>query len=202
MDVTVLIRCYNQEQYLYDCVRRLDGHKYVILSDYPQLGKRARLNEAIKGVDTEWIAFNDADDMSMPGRFDMLEFWAKKYDLIYSDCYTLSKKGVTYTRSQKFDRELLKKKNYIPFSTIIVRTELARMQPFEIGVEGNGEDWIWLNYIAERSTRFYYRNWPTMIYRDFKPPYGRIPIYRKIKRILWQNKVRSIINARTKTILD
>ncbi|HUV81527.1 MAG TPA: glycosyltransferase family A protein [archaeon] len=202
MDVTVLIRCYNQEQYLYDCVRRLDGHKYVILSDYPQLGKRARLNEAIRKVDTEWIAFNDADDMSLPDRFGMHEFWAKKYDLIYSDCYILSKTGVTYTRSRKFDRELLKKKNYIPFSSIIVRTELARMQRFETDVEGNGEDWIWLNFIADRTTRFYYRNWPTMIYRDFKPPYGKIPVYRKIKRILWQNKVRSIINARTKTILD
>ena len=201
MDVTVLIRCYNQEQYLYDCVRRLDGHKYVILPDYPNLGKCARLNAAIRKVDTEWIAFNDADDMSTIERFDYLPLLAG-IDLLYSDYLSLDKTGTTYIKSRKFDRELLKRKNYIPFSTIIVRTEIARQCSFNIDVGGNGEDWLWINSVADITQRFTYIPFVTMIYRNHKPPYGRIPVYRKIKRILWQNKVRSIINARTKTILD
>ena len=201
MDVTVLIRCYNQEQYLYDCVRRLDGHKYVILSDYPKLGKRARLNQAIKGVDTEWIAFNDADDMSMPDRFNFQEN-ESYFDLIYTNYFTLSKSGCVYTYAKSFDRNLLKEENYIPFSTIIVKTEIAKQCLFSYDVVGNGEDWIWLNDVANITNKFHYVPRVTMIYRSHKPPYGRIPVYRKIKRILWQNKVRRIINARTKTILD
>jgi len=202
MDVTVLIRCYNQEQYLYDCVRRLDGHKYVIFSDYPKLGKRARLNQAIKEVDTEWIAFNDADDMSMPNRFSNFGLNWDNIDLAYTDCYTLSKRGVNLLRSAKFSKTMLAHKNYIPFSTIIVRRGVAMRCLFEMDVDGNGEDWIWLNDVANTTRRITHIPYPTMIYRDFKPPYGRIPVYRKIKRILWQNKVRRIINARTKTILD
>ena len=197
MDVTVLIRCYNQEQYLYDCVRRLGDNKYEILSDYPQTGKRARLNEAIRKVDTEWIAFNDADDMSMPDRFNSFGLNWDNIDLAYTDCYTLSKKGVNLLRSVKFSKTMLAHKNYIPFSSIIVRAKIAKQCLFEMDVDGNGEDWIWLNDVANTTHRIAYIPFPTMIYRDFNPPYGRIPVYRKIKRILWQNKVRSIINART-----
>ena len=196
MDVTVLIRCYNQEQYLYDCVRRLGDNKYEILPDYPKQGKCLRLNAAIQRVDTEWIAFNDADDMSLPIRFSGFDKNWDNIDLFYSDCYVLSPKGTTMYWSEKFNRERLRKKNYIPFSSIIVRTEIAQRCKF-MSVDGNGEDWIWLNDVANITNRFTYVREPTMIYRDFNPPYGRIPGYRKIKRILWQRKVRSIINART-----
>jgi len=195
MDVTVLIRCYNQEQYLYDCVRRLDGIKYVILSDYPNMGKRSRLNAAIRQVDTEWIAFNDADDMSTIFRFDYLPHTAG-VDLFYSDCLSLDKTGTKYIKSRKFDRELLKKENYIPFSSIIVRTEIAKKCRFDADVDGNGEDWIWLNDVANITRQFAYIPFVTMVYRK-SPEYGRIPIYRKMKRILWQRKVRRVINART-----
>ena len=195
MDVTVLIRCYNQEQYLYDCVRRLGDNKYMILSDYPNMGKCARLNAAIRQVNTEWIAFNDADDMSTLERFDYLPILAGT-DLFYSDYLSLDKTGATYMKSRKFDRELLYRRNYIPFSTIIVRAAIARQFKF-VSVDGNGEDWIWLNDIANITDKFTYIPFATMIYRNFKPPYGNTPVYRKIKRILWQRKVRSIINART-----
>lgn len=196
MDITVLIRCYNQEQYLYDCIRRLGDNKYVILSDYPNYGKCKRLHDAIQRANTEWIAFNDADDMSLPNRFDYLPN-TSEVDLFYSDYLSLDKNGTTYIKSRKFDRELLKRKNYIPFSTVIIRTEIARQCSFNIDVGGNGEDWIWLNAVANITNRFTYVPFVTMIYRNFKPPYSKIPFVRKIKRILWQKKVRSVINART-----
>jgi len=196
MDVTVLIRCYNHERYLYDCVRRLRNQKYVILDDYPPSGKRERLNIAIQNIDTEWIAFNDADDMSMEYRFE-LESFLRDTDLIYTDYYTMSKKAFGYCKSRHFDKELLKKENYIPFSTIVVKTEIAKRVPFEVDVNGNGEDWIWLNDVAKITDRFYYIPKPTMIYRNFNLPYGNIPIYGKIKRILYKRKVRKVINART-----
>ena len=157
MDVTVLIRCYKQEQYLYDCVRRLGDVLYRILSDYPQMGKRKRLNEAIQEVTTEFIAFNDADDMSTLDRFHNIP---DNVDVVYSDYYELSE-SCRLVKSREFDRELLKQENYIPFSTIIIRTELAQQVPFEADYKGNFEDWIWLNNIAQKTDKFSYRPFPT-----------------------------------------
>ena len=200
MDVTVLIRCYEQEQYLFDCTRRLGTNSYVILDDYPKLGKCERLNRAIPEVTTKWVAFNDADDMSLPARFGWMMDVAKlknidtsKVDLFYTDCYMLSKKGVSYYTAGKFDRERLKRDNYIPFSTIIVRTEVAKKFKF-IDVENKGEDWIWLNRIAKDHKIQYIDDLATMIYRNYSHPYGRVPILRKLKRIIWQRKVREVIN--------
>ena len=193
LDVTVLIRCYNQEQYLFDCIRRLRGHKYEILADYPRLGKCARLNFAIANCDTEWVAFCDADDMSQYLRFS-IDSIIGDADLIYSDCYILNKKGVYYYKAGGFNIERLKQNNFIPFSTIIVRTKVAKSIPFE-DINGKFEDWIWLYKIAKAGYKFKYIPDDSMIYRDFSHPYGRIPVVRKIKRIVQVNKVRRMIET-------
>jgi hypothetical protein len=140
---------------------------------------------------TEWIAYVDSDDMCMPMRFNISDL---NGDLFYSDCYVLDKKGTHYYRSGEFDRERLKRENYIPFSSIMVRTDIAKEIPFE-AVDEKFEDWIWLNKVANAGYKFCYRPYPTVIYRDFSHPYGRIPVVRKIKRIFWQNTVREIIET-------
>lgn len=183
--------CYKHRAYLFEAIEGIrkqtfDEWKLIVINDgdakitYPLFlddrievrnysqhkGKSFWLNCIIPEIETEYIAFNDADDISLDFRFETcLQAMPYKYDLIYSDAIILNQDGTkTYSQAKEFDLEALKIKNYITFSTVIVKTELAQKVEFD---GGYAEDYRWYNKISQWTDEIMYVPIPTVYYRNY-----------------------------------
>ena len=158
------------------------------------LGKSKILNIHIQQIKTKYIAFLDADDWNLPNRFQDL---SEDFDLLYSDCLEIFKnRSVKYCKSRDFNFEELKKKNYIPFSTAIVKTEIAKKLNFCSEIEGK-DDWLYWLKFSLISKKIIYRPYPTVCRRmwtGYFTPSLNIYFIRKLIRIYQQRKVRRIID--------
>ncbi len=115
----------------------------------------------------DWVAFHGADDMAMPWKFGAINQPFLDYDVLYTDAVQLNANNQrTYIKSQEFDIEVLKQKNFIVASTVFVRTELAAKILFDEDLR-YGEDWVFYNRLAKAGARFKYIPIPTMYYRDY-----------------------------------
>jgi len=135
-------------------------------------GQSARFNQGIlqstlNDYKVEWIAFQGADDISMPWRFSVCAQHAKNADVIYTDAVQLSGQDKRlYIKSHHFDSAVLKDHNFIVATTVMVRTEVAKHILFDEDVK-YGEDWLWYHKLYLAGARFKYINVPTVYYRDY-----------------------------------
>ena len=105
--------------------------------------KASSMNAAIQMATDDYIAFQDADDVSMNYRFESCKKYMKNYDLIYGDMINVDRKGhFTYIRAHDFSLKVLSKLSLAVFGSIIVKTEIAKQVPFREGI-GYGDDRIW-----------------------------------------------------------
>ncbi len=163
------------------------GAQCYSIRDFPALGKGFRMNLVVPDVTEEFINVHDADDISCVDRFERIRPYLKDYDVIYHDVFV--RRGLwnnriwrkpqvedvefieiandpdywTMHKSKEWDRERYKRESYIPASSIIVRTSIA--QKVEWKTNKYGQDWIWLNLIAEHTDRFKYIPEPLLYYR-------------------------------------
>ena len=208
--LTVLIPCTdNHKPYVHEAIRSCSypgydpGFRVIPKILYTDRPKSETLNNAMWSIETNYIAFLDADDYYVPYPFYNNIFFTVngEYDIIYSDCIFIYQNNTRrYFKAKPFDRELLKKENYIPFSTIIVKTEIAKKFPIGNGYKGYGEDWVWLNQLAQAGYKFGYVPFPTVYKRQgWTSHFGttNIPVVRKLIRKYRTKKVKEIINALT-----
>ena len=160
--ISVIIPHYNHREYLPQAVESILAQTYqnfeiiiveqvnyfpyrfgnpkirVLAMDFADKAKA--LNYGIKEAKGEWIAFQDADDLSMNYRFSYV--WDEK-DMIYGDMINIDRKGVhKYVKALPFTAETLQKSSLQVFSSIMIKTEIARQVPFREGF-GYGDDYIW-----------------------------------------------------------
>jgi len=130
-------------------VQTLAPEKIAVVLDRRRNGAATTRNEALKWVDTDWVAFLDDDDELKPNHLRACARNAALTgaDLVYPwfDCDDEDKIGMF---GVPFDPVLLRKRNYIPV-TVLVRTELVRkVGGFRDHPDDNGdpcEDWgLWL----------------------------------------------------------
>ena len=124
-------------------------------------GKAWAMNNLIKNLNDDDIVFLiDADDMAYPEWFeaDRLAL-LKDYDLVYGDC--LNATAITdqdvfgkYFWSRPFWTELLKRENYIPYSTVIVKGWLLK----KVGYDDTPHvgDWMTWHKMLQHTNKFVY----------------------------------------------
>lgn len=143
--------------------------------DNQNKGQAARFNEGIKlsmaiPYFADWIAFHGADDYAMPWKilcFNDTKDNTDDFDVLYTDAVQLNANNQrTYIKSQKFDIEALKQRNFIVASTVFVRTELAAEVLFDEDLR-YGEDWLFYHKLHRAGARFRYVPVPTMYHRDY-----------------------------------
>jgi len=162
------------DEYEHSRLAIMAGTNYPIFTYHDNMnnGQSARFNQGIlqstlQSYKAEWIAFQGADDISMPWRFSVCAQHAKNADVIYTDAVQLSGQDKRlYIKSQPFDSETLKQRNFIVATTVMVRTEVAEHILFDEDVK-YGEDWLWYHKLYLAGARFKYIPVPTVYYRDY-----------------------------------
>ena len=197
--ITVLIP-HNQKhiKYITSAVNSVpDNVKVQVIYDAHGEGKWKILNRVILNIDSEWIALLDADDIYTINRFGLVEKYMVNSDLIYTDCIGKNKHGIlNYCQSRNFNINEFKKVNFIPFSTVMVRTEIAKSIPFidHLGVKFRALDYVWLYKVNKFYKRFTYVPGATVIRRtDTSNFQSNIPIWRKLHRLYYKYKTRKMI---------
>ena len=210
--VTVVITNYKHQQYLMQAVQSILNQTYqdfeiIIVNDDPDVGLFSYLNidSRIKVFDNyenlgqvysinrgteeakgEYIAYQDADDWSIPKRLEIeqrqLEW--QGYDVVYSDCITVKSTGNHYTEAPRASLETLKKQSIGVWGSVMVKAELAKETPYVF--RGYGNDRIWWIDVMHKTDKIgyiplplYYYRWHTGNYRKFT----NIPILRKLHRL-------------------
>jgi hypothetical protein len=100
---------------------------HAIGVDYENIGIGKMLNRLASGVEVDWLARLDDDDLFKPNHLQVLASGAEKADVIYTWCdveprptngRSAGPPGVLgppgWEPNQAFDAELLRQRNYIP----------------------------------------------------------------------------------------
>jgi len=167
---------------------KLDN-RIEVFQDGRNMGQAFRLNQAVEKCNTEYIAFQDADDISIPERLEISINNIAENDLIYCD---FIREGFNYWNS----KYVLMPENFNinsdifgAFASIFVRTEIAQRFKFKsyIGL-GNDKAW-WIELVVNNvkcrkiNLPLYYIAPPcTSVFRKRI----NIPVLRKFHRIYRQ----------------
>ncbi len=105
---------------------------HVIGIDHARVGIGRMLNQLARGVDTEWLARLDDDDVFKPNHLEVLSSGADQADVVYTWCEVAprARNGQApavpsvlgpagWIPNQEFDAEKLRERNYIPATTLI-----------------------------------------------------------------------------------
>jgi glycosyltransferase involved in cell wall biosynthesis len=130
----------------------------VVELDAHREGAAVTRNRALAKVDTEWVAFLDDDDVLKPGHLKACarHAYLTGADVVYPGYDTVGEDPVDCF-GVPFDPDLLRRRNYIPVTTLC-RTEAVRSAGgFAPHPDEHGdpcEDWgLWLA-LAERGATF------------------------------------------------
>lgn len=200
MSITIIIPHYRHEAYLPDAIQGImnqtrklwriylmnddpgcslkhyENRRIKVFEDGQNKGQTVRWNEAIEKCEDGLIVFQGADDISMPWRLQVciVYLYNAEYgpDVIYTDAVQLNQNNHrTYLQSHEFDIEILKQRNYIVASTVMVKTELAKEVKFDEDIR-YGEDWLWYHKLYKAGATFKYLPIPTVYYRDYTSNIG------------------------------
>lgn len=113
---------------------------HLISVDYKGQGSAVTRNQALKGAETEWVAFLDDDDLLKPQHLERLLAAAaeKGADLVYP-WFTCDGTEQLFAEGKPFDPEDIRRRNYIPV-TVLVRTSLVQ----KVGGFPTPEDKDWI----------------------------------------------------------
>jgi hypothetical protein len=133
------------------------------------------------------VNVHDADDISLLDRFKICSEFLDEADVIYHDTYVYGYHGFEKRIAGEWDRERYKRVNYICASSILVRTEIAKKVKWQTNTFG--QDWIWLNLIAEITDRFIYIPKPLLIYRNDTGFTNHLK-FKSVRRILLKRRLK------------
>jgi glycosyltransferase involved in cell wall biosynthesis len=125
----------------------------VIETDTGRRGAAAARNRALEAVDTEFVAFLDDDDEFLPDHLKLCARYAtlSGVDVVYPGYEVVGGDDPVNCFGIPFDASLLKRRNFIPVTTLC-RTELVLAAGgFQERPDENGdpcEDWgLWLSML-------------------------------------------------------
>ncbi len=199
MQVMVIIPVYKHEAYLMDAVQSIINQTYnnwkmiiicddinLILDGYEKLdsriktvhsgdhrGKTKRLNEIIPEIEAEFIAFQDADDISIPQRLALSVGTIGKADIIYGDSiYCSPNNRQKYVKAPgevgfgSLNLDYLKYNAPGNTGSIMIKTATAKKVPFDENVQ-YGEDWIWWIKLFKYGIQIKKIELPLYYYRNY-----------------------------------
>lgn len=147
--------------------------------------KAVLMNRLLKQVnDDDIVIVLDADDVFIGNPSKSIRKLDTR-DLVYRDVVNMDEDGSeVYVKSRPFDKELFKKKNFIPYSGVAMKGWLAKSEPYPDLVHGN--DWNFWWSLRQHSTDWTYVQ-GTFVRRRTWTSHKRcdIPVYRKLRR-LWR----------------
>jgi len=167
-----------------------------VIYDHLNKGKHIKFNKLVESVKDDDICFLiDADDWYKPNAFYASRInLMKTYDFVYGDY--IDTNDVVY-KSRDFDKKLLKKINYIPYSTVMVKGWLLRVGFDDTPHTG---DWITWHKILQLTDKFHYepgivcvRDVSTSYFDDHRPIIGKIK--RLIRNYRAKQKIKKIWNS-------
>jgi glycosyltransferase involved in cell wall biosynthesis len=229
--VTVILPHYKQQAYLADAVQSITDQTFkdwelIIMNDEPEINNRVwyyekfnsrirvytsdvhmdqafQLNEGVRLAKGEYIAFQDADDLSFSYRLAISALYLDEgFDLVYGDKIFLYPDKQEYWESPEWDKTKLHLRPMGCWGSYMVKTDIARKAMFDPNIKW-GNDHIFeakISVLTDKICRiplpFYKQRTYSTTYRNC-----RIPIYRKIKRLRTQKKinrqVREIVNGKS-----
>jgi len=209
--ITVIMPNKNHSCYIPDAIKSLVNQEYpdwelLILNDKNQrIGNVQLIDQRVKVFDpkipdniesvaylknlgvlmakSEYIAFHDADDISMPWRFRLSVDYMYRYnlDILYTDSIALNKDNSRrYLSCYDFDRKLAEKQALATWSTVFVRTSFAKKIQFDMNI-GYGDDLVWMLKASNLTRKIMALHVPTVYYRFYTTNF-RIPFTRQYKR--------------------
>ena len=215
--VTVLLPHYKHRAYLPDAVQSIINQTFedwelLILNDDPDvdlrgyteieprvigylcgrhLGQTVRLNMGIREARGEYIAFQDADDISLPWRLQRSVDAMAGVDMIYGDKIILYPDGrQQYKVSPKWIPEFFHLRAMGCWGSYMVRAD--KICQFDEDVTYHN-DHIWearmskiTDNVRKISIPLYKQRNFTSVYKDRN---GKIPVIRKIKRLRAARKI-------------
>lgn len=139
----------------------LTGMRVIVQVDFDGEGAAATRNRALEGVDTEWVAWLDDDDLLYPDHLKRCARAARLNgaDVVYPGYDVVGGDDPVNCFGIPFDGALLQRRNFIPVTTLC-RTELVRaaggFQPHPDEHGDPCEDWgLWLT-MHEMGANFYH----------------------------------------------
>jgi glycosyltransferase involved in cell wall biosynthesis len=134
--------------------------RILISIDHDRLGAAGNRNRMIGSVFTEWVAFLDDDDEFLPEHLLVLLQNSHDADVIYTGCIVIGALGREIPLKeewgrfgQPFDGELLRRKSYLPV-TSLVRTEFLSSSSFKAPGNTDYDDWGMYLSILDQGGRF------------------------------------------------
>lgn len=190
--VVVIIPNHGHDEYLPTALQSITGQTYpcdVIVAEDPEgIGKGARLNQIVPTVQHEWLSVMDADDVSVGRRFRMCSEYFDHTDVIYHDFFTDGELDYEYktVRAGQWCKDVYRNKNYIAASCVMVRTEIAQKARWRQSTYG--QDWLWLNEIAQHTDRFLYIP-EALVYRNSTTGFTSNLKFKSVRRFIMRRKI-------------
>lgn len=200
-EIAVVIPNYKHEECLDRSIHSIqrqtvDCCNIYVAHDYPRMGKGFRLNFVVPFLSEAWLNVHDADDYSFSKRFEKCIPYFDDYDVIYhgvnlkNDIVVGQHEPIqTSYYSKPWDMELYKRENYVPASSVIVRMSIVKKVPWISN--GYGQDWIWLNQIAQHTTRIKFVN-EVLMYRRVDIGFTKNLKLKSIRRWNIRRKIRKL----------
>lgn len=195
--IKVLTACTEKHlPYLDECkqsvARSRVAHTHIV--SVGNESKATHMNRMLKSVSNDDIvAVMDADDKARPDWLENASFLGG-FDLVYGDVVNNTHDSHETIFSMPFDKGVFKRKNFIPYSGVILKGWLAKSEPYPEIVHGN--DWLWWWRLLQHSDRFLYVPQVFCIRKTWTSHKRcNIPVYRKIRRLYRDYKVKQKINV-------
>jgi len=196
--IKVLTACgLKHEKYLDSCKESVAAnsvpHEHLVAIGDSMKG--TMMNRLLKEVDdNDIVCLLDADDLADPNWLDNAKY-LDHYDLIYGDTWNINKdgSGERYV-SKEFNWEEFQHKNFIPYSGVMLVGWLAKEVPYPNLV--HAADWYYWHQLLQHSVHFGYID-KVFTTRRMWTGYRRsnIPVYRKLRRLYREYKVKKLIKA-------
>jgi len=216
--ISVLLPVYKHEAYLMEAVQSIINQTFtdwelLILTDDPELnsslydycelderiifygcdknkGKWYRINEGLAIAQGDFIAFQDADDISIPHRFAVSLQNIGDADFLYGDAIAINQDNThSYLKCQDIDinnRPLGNQGSYFFRKSDISYPEIGR-----------GDDWLFVAKCLKAGMKFRYLELPLYYYRDYTGNFRKNS--NKIKRYFSNRKLKKIVNQITQS---
>ena len=203
--ISVIITNYKHQQYLMCAVQSILNQTYqdfeiIIINDDPDVdidayetidnrikvynnsehsGQVFSINRGTKLARGEYIAYQDADDHSIPCRLGIeLKTIKQGFDIVYSDCITKRNNKDHYTKAPWACLETLKYRSVGVWSSVMVSAKFAQDTPYVY--RGYGNDRIWWIDALHKTNKVAYIPLPLYYYRFDTGNYrNRTPIIRR-----------------------
>ena len=197
-NIKILTACgLKHTEYLSECIQstmNFAEHLYEI--DNKQEGKAAIMDRLLRKVGNyDIVGVLDADDIATPEMFSEHRLnLLNRYDVVYGDIQNVDEQGnKSLHPGRPFDRSQLYRINIIPFSGVLINGWLAKLERYPI--QKHVGDWLYWNALLKHSVKFRYEPGIVSIRKTWTSYYGgsKIPVYRKVKRLLRDHNARQII---------